>query len=75
MEKHMCVYDKKMTNNKGHYKEGKHFFKLEGEELLHFRNSEPQLQVSNMTRTLYLWTEKGTLLTYETNRDAPSFIK
>lgn len=53
---------KNFSENKARYKEGKHFFKLEGEELLHFRNSEPQLQVSKMARTLYLWTEKGAWL-------------
>lgn len=50
---------KNFYENKERFKEGKHFFKLTGEELLHFRNSEPQIEVSNMTRTLYLWTEKG----------------
>lgn len=53
---------KNFSENKARYKEGKHFFKLEGEDLLHFRNSEPQLQVSKMARTLYLWTEKGAWL-------------
>ncbi len=50
---------KNFHENKERFKEGKHFFKLTGEELLYFRNSEPQIEVSNMTRTLYLWTEKG----------------
>lgn len=50
---------KNFHENKERFTEGKHFFKLEGEDLLHFRNSEPQITVSNMTRVLYLWTEKG----------------
>ncbi|MFJ7407077.1 MULTISPECIES: ORF6N domain-containing protein [unclassified Lysinibacillus] len=37
----------------------KHYIKLEGNELLYFRKSEPQLQISNLARVLYLWTEKG----------------
>ena len=53
---------KNFNENKVRYQEGKHYIKLEGEKLLHFRNSEPQLQVSKMARTLYLWTEKGALL-------------
>ncbi|WP_339194680.1 ORF6C domain-containing protein [Paenibacillus sp. FSL P4-0176] len=51
--------NKNFHDNKFRFKEGKHFYKLEGESLLHFRNSEPQIPVSNMTRILYLWTEKG----------------
>ena len=50
---------KNFHENKERFKEGKHFFKLTGDDLLHFRNSEPQIEVSNMTRVLYLWTEKG----------------
>jgi hypothetical protein len=50
---------KNFSENRDRYTEGKHFFRLEGESLLHFRNSEPQLEISNMTRVLYLWTEKG----------------
>ena len=50
---------KNFHENKGRYKEGKHYFKLEGESLLHFRNSEPQISISNKTRSLMLWTEKG----------------
>lgn len=50
---------KNFHENKQRFKEGKHFFKLEGDTLLHFRKSEPQLEISNMTRVLYLWTEKG----------------
>lgn len=53
---------KNYHENKSRFKEGKHFFKLEGEELLHFRNSEPQIDISNMTRVLYLWTKKGSWL-------------
>jgi len=53
---------KNFSENKQRYIEGKHFNKIEGVELLHFRNSEPQLNISPMTRVLYLWTEKGAWL-------------
>lgn len=53
---------KNFSENKHRYEESKHYIKLEGDELLYFRKSEPQLQISNMTRVLYLWTEKGAWL-------------
>jgi hypothetical protein len=53
---------KNFHENKIRFVEDKHFIKLEGESLLHFRNSEPQIHVSNMTRIMYLWTEKGAWL-------------
>jgi hypothetical protein len=49
-------------NNKERFIEGKHFFKLEGEELQKFRNLQVEdfdLQISPMTRSLYLWTKQG----------------
>ena len=39
--------------------EGKHYFKLEGDDLNNLRVSETYLQISPMTRMLYLWTERG----------------
>lgn len=53
---------KNFSENKHRYEESKHYIKLEGDELLYFRKSEPQLQISNMARVLYLWTEKGAWL-------------
>lgn len=50
---------KNFSENRERFTEGKHFFKLDGDSLLHFRNSEPQIEISSMTRILYLWTEKG----------------
>ena len=47
------------NNNKEHFTEGKHFFKLEGEELKKLRIENFDLQISPMTRTLYLWTKRG----------------
>lgn len=46
--------------NKDRFVEGRDFILLKGEELkkfLHMTNSH--LQISNMTRVLYLWTERG----------------
>lgn len=53
---------KNFSENKDQYKEYKHFFKLEGKELLNFRKTQQQLHISKMARVLYLWTEKGALL-------------
>ena len=47
------------NNNKDHFKEGKHFFKLEGEALSDLRVENIDLQISPMTRCLYLWTRRG----------------
>lgn len=46
-------------NNKNHFEEGKHFFKLEGDALKNLRLENIDLQISPMTRTLYLWTRRG----------------
>lgn len=47
--------------NKSHFKEGKHFFKLEGEDLKEFkslvRNSD--LPINKFAPSLYLWTRRG----------------
>ena len=47
------------NNNKTHFVEGKHYFKVEGEDLKILRIENFDLQISPMTRTLYLWTKKG----------------
>ncbi|EEV5546762.1 ORF6N domain-containing protein [Escherichia coli] len=39
--------------------EGKHFFKVMGEELKNLRLTVSQLQISPKTRSLILWTERG----------------
>ncbi len=50
-------------NNKSRFKEGKHFFLLEGKELKDFKdNNENFGVVGNRAPKLYLWTEKGALL-------------
>ena len=46
-------------NNKERFEEGKHYFKVEGEELNKLRVNNIYLQISIMTRTLYLWTRRG----------------
>lgn len=46
------------SRNRERYEEGKHFFLLSGEDLnLYVTNCN--LQISPMTRSLYLWTERG----------------
>ena len=49
------------NNNKERFIEGKHYYRLTGEELTQFilQVNDIDLQISNMTRCLYLWTEKG----------------
>ncbi len=50
---------KNFNENKEHFIEGKHFFKIEGEEVKKLRVTFGDLQISPMTRTLYLWTKRG----------------
>ena len=46
--------------NEKHFKEGKHYFKLEGEVLKEFKNQPTISQlVSKHASQLYLWTERG----------------
>ena len=47
------------NNNAERFVEGKHYFKLEGEELNKLRVENFDLQISSMTRILYLWTKRG----------------
>ena len=54
------VVSKNFVNNKSRYIEGKHYFRLTGEELKTFYAN---VNFTNAKiRTLYLWTEKGALL-------------
>lgn len=39
--------------------EGKHYYKLQGEELKKLRLENIELQISPMTRVFYLWTKRG----------------
>lgn len=48
-----------LNSNKDKFIEGKHYYKLQGEELKNLRVSNPYLQISPKTRTLYLWTKRG----------------
>lgn len=49
--------------NKGRYIEGKHYIKLEGQELKDFLQSvNSVVQNPSKVRVLYLWTEKGAFL-------------
>lgn len=48
------------SNNKDHFKEGKHFFKLEGENLKAFKNEVKNFPlVGKKASCLYLWTRRG----------------
>jgi len=47
--------------NKSNFREGVHYFLLQGKDLDSFRLqvTDSHLQISPMTRSLYLWTERG----------------
>ena len=48
------------NNNKEHFTEGKHFFKLEGDDLKVFKNRVENFDlVGKNANILYLWTKKG----------------
>lgn len=47
------------NNNADHFIEGKHYFKLEGDTLDSLRVENIDMQISEKTRTLYLWTKRG----------------
>ena len=54
---------KNFSENKIRYKEGKHFTKLEGDELKEFKNDFRNSElVHKQASVLYLWTEKGAWL-------------
>lgn len=61
------VDDKKIrdnyTNNKQRYMEGKHYFKVEGDDLRDLKNdTEIFGAVGTRASSVYLWTERGALL-------------
>ena len=47
------------AQKEGRFIDGKHFFKLEGDDLQNLRVTNCYLQISEMTRVLYLWTKRG----------------
>jgi len=47
------------SRNANRFVEGKHFFKVTGEELADLRVTFSYLQISSKTRSLMLWTERG----------------
>jgi phage antirepressor YoqD-like protein len=57
------VITNNFNRNKEHYQEGKHFYALEGEQKRQFIN-QTQIDLGSLknAKTLYLWTEKGTLI-------------
>ncbi|ECC3818604.1 ORF6N domain-containing protein [Salmonella enterica subsp. enterica] len=48
------------SRNADRFVEGKYFFKVTGEELANLRVTFSYLQISSKTRSLMLWTERGT---------------
>lgn len=46
-------------NNEDRFVEGKHYFKIVGEELNILRSKNFRLQISPQTRVVYLWTKRG----------------
>ncbi|HFW5273718.1 TPA: ORF6N domain-containing protein [Salmonella enterica subsp. enterica serovar Bullbay] len=50
---------KNYSRNGDRFVEGKHFFKVTGEELTNLRVTFSYLQISSKTRSLMLWTERG----------------
>ena len=59
---YQCSSDNIKVNfnaNKENFIADKHYFKLEGEELNNLRVRNSYLQISPMTRSLYLWTREG----------------
>lgn len=49
------------NNNKTHFIEGKHYFKLKSDDLKNLQVETFYPQISSKTRTLYLWTKLGIL--------------
>ena len=49
------------SRNKNRFKEGRHFFKVSGEQLNDLRVTNSNLQISVKTRSVILWTERGAL--------------
>ena len=57
------VIKKNFSNNRERFVEGKHYISLTGDELRAFKNQVNNVHlVANRTSHLYLWTEKGALL-------------
>lgn len=50
---------KNFNSNKDHFVEGRHYYKVDGEELNDLRVTFSDLQISPKTRCLYLWTRRG----------------
>lgn len=47
------------TRNAGRFEDGKHYFKVKGDDLRDLRLSFSDSQISPKTRSLILWTERG----------------
>ena len=52
--------NRNFSNNRDRFIEGKHYFKLEGDELKAFQSCSKNFPVAHkFTRQLYLWTKRG----------------
>ncbi len=51
------------NNNKDKFIEGKHYYKIDGEDLKNFKKYAKNIEmpISPMTRQLYLWTKQGVI--------------
>ncbi|XVH58338.1 ORF6N domain-containing protein [Providencia hangzhouensis] len=47
------------NRNQSRFEEGKHYYKVEGDDLSILRSSFSGVQISSKARSLYLWTERG----------------
>lgn len=56
------IVSNNFNRNKGRYKEGKHYFLLQGEELRIFKAVHQNDEQLKFATALYLWTEKGAWL-------------
>lgn len=59
------------SNNKSRYKEGKHFFLLQGKELRKFKGEYANYGIASNTNKLYLWTFRGCVLHASSLRNVP----
>ena len=47
------------NKNSDKFVEGKHYYIISGDEIKNLRLDNIEVQISPMTRTLYLWTKRG----------------
>lgn len=63
------IISNNFNRNKERYTEGKHYYRLTGEELKSFLAITKLMNANeSKIRTLYLWTEKGALMLEQARR-------